>query len=243
MNRARVLVGLVASFGVAVAAACGGGSSSNGNGNGNGASSSSGGSSGVSSGASSGGTETGDDSGGNGCASGQLQCMALLGGTSCIEPGTMCVGTAVAANECSATSPCSGGQVCCSSFVGPDGGVIMYADASADAAAATGTGTAGGETVSVQCMTACPTNALSSQVCVLDADGGSPTACPEGTACQDYLPSFLASMTLPNTLCLPIYDGGGYVYPRPDGSTGTATADASSATGTDATPVTDATSQ
>jgi hypothetical protein len=242
MNRARILVGLAASLGVAVAAACGGGSS--GNGNGNGASSSSGGSSGVSSGASSGGTENPDGSGGTGCASGQLQCMALLGGTSCIDPGTTCAGTAVAANECSATNPCSGGQVCCSSLVGSDGGVITYPDASADAAATPATGTGvGGEIVSVQCMAACPTNALSSQVCVLDADGGSPTACPEGTACQDYLPSFLASMTLPNTLCLPVYDGGGYVYPKPDGSTGTATADASPTTGTDATPGTDATSE
>jgi hypothetical protein len=140
------------------------------------------------------------------------------------------------ANECSATSPCPGGQVCCSSYVGPDGGILLYPDASADAATAGGTA-ALTPSVAVQCMTQCPTDAVgSSQVCSLDAEGGSAgPACPQGTTCQ-ALPAFLTSQTLPSDLCLPMYDGGGYPgYPTPDGSTGGSGHDASSTT-----PVTEA---
>src|SRR5580658_8672981 len=218
MNKARILVGLAASIGFAIAAACGGGSSSNSNGSGNGNGGSSGGSSGANSGSSSSGGTTPASSGGTGCASGQALCVGLGGSDTCMDAGSTCFGTTVVANECSTTSACPSGQVCCSSLVGADGGIISYPSASTDAAAATGTGAGvAAEIVAVQCMAECPTNALSSQVCVLEAEGGSPTTCPQGTTCQDYLPSFLASATLPNTLCLTTSDAGYYQYPMPDG--------------------------
>jgi hypothetical protein len=218
MKRTRVILGLVASLGFGAAVACG--SSSSGN---NGAGSEDSGTNGSSSGASSGGSSgSGSSSGGSACPSGQSQCIGILG-TTCMDAGATCVGTTVAANECSATSACPSGQVCCSSYVSSDGGVVLYSDAGG----AGGGGLGAGLTVAVQCMSQCPSNAASSEVCVLDDDGGSPTACPSGTVCRDLLPSFLATPGIPNTLCLEpaaVYDGGypffdGSFY-RPDGGTG-----------------------
>jgi len=232
MNRSRILVGLAASFGFSVAAACGSSSSNNGGGNGSGADAASAGTSSGSSGSS--GASSGDDSGGTGCASGQALCLGIVGGSTCVADGGMCLGTMVLANECSATSACPDGQVCCSSYVGADGGVIVISDAGVAADAGTGTSpfnVGGLGSVAVQCMTQCPSNALSSQVCVLEDDGGSPTTCPEGTTCQDYLPPQLASTVIPNTLCLqtrPTYDAGGAA--ATDGGAGTGTSDAASVT-------------
>jgi hypothetical protein len=233
MNKARIGVGLTAFLGFGIAVACGSGS---GNNNGGGNSGNDSGPSGSSSGSSSsGGTPA--SSGGTGCGSGQSLCVAILGGSSCIDAGAMCLGTNVVAAECSATSPCPGSQVCCSSYVGVDGGILTYADAAApDAAAMTAGDNFGG--VAVQCLSSCPTNALSSEVCVLDADGGSPTACPEGTTCQDFGFTLLTSSMVPTTLCLPVYEAGAYGYYPPDASAGS---DAASTTPSDAgAPVTDA---
>lgn len=238
MNRSRILAGLAASVGFSVAVACGSSSSHNGAGNGSGNDA---GSTGTSSGSP--GPGSGDDAGGTGCASGQALCLGLT--NSCVTPGQMCFGTMVLANECSATSACPSGQVCCSSYVGADGGVILLSDAGAGDA---GTGASALDfaslgSVAVQCMTQCPSNALSSQVCALEDDGGSPTACPEGTTCRDYLPTPISSV-LPNTLCLaplPTYDGGTAAPPGTDGGAGTGASDgaasvADAASGTDAAP-------
>jgi hypothetical protein len=235
MNRSRILAGLAASVGFSVAVACGSSSSNNGGGADSanyqipsGTSSGSSGSSGAGS---------GDDLGDAGCASGQALCLGITG-NSCVTPGQMCLGTMVLANECSATSACPGGQVCCSSYVGADGGVILIADAGASGdAGASPFNFASLGSIAVQCMAQCPSNALSSQVCLLEDDGGSPTACPEGTTCRDYLPTAISSV-LPNTLCLavPTYDGGTGAHPATEGGAGTGASDGADAT----TSVTDA---
>jgi hypothetical protein len=111
--------------------------------------------------------------------------------------------------------------------------MILYSDAGGMTGAAVAA-----LSVAVECMAECPANSASSQVCVLDADGGSPTACPEGTSCRNYLPAFLASSAVPNTLCLPpapTYDGGyGYLYPGTGGGTETDGGNAASTTVADA---------
>jgi hypothetical protein len=220
MNRTRIVVGLAGSFGVSIVVACGS-SSKTGNGDESG-DSGSGGSSSSGGGASSGGASSG--TGLSGCNAGETLCLGVLG-NSCVDAGSACpiLTTTVLADECSATSPCSGGLVCCSAYVGPDGGAIGIPSADAgvaatDAAAAT-TGLAG-LAVAVQCLSACPPNTYSSQVCVLEADGGSPTTCPTGTTCQNY-PLALSSM-IPSTLCLApvVIPDGGYPYNAPDSGTG-----------------------
>jgi hypothetical protein len=155
-------------------------------------------------------------------------CIALLGGSSCLDAGDTCLGTNIFTNECSATCACSGGQVCCSSFVAADGGIIAYPEAGASGsdAAAAAAQTAAVAGVAVQCLSECPANSLSSQVCVLDADGASASSCPEGTTCQQYGLPALTSSLVPSTLCLPVYEGGAYPYPVPDGGSGTGSSDA-----------------
>jgi hypothetical protein len=211
MNKTSIILGAIATFSLVVAAACGSSSSgNNANGNDSGtASSSSGGTASSSSGSgggSSGGTPT--------CTGSQTLCIGVLG-QSCVDAGDMCLGTSVVSNACSATQGCSGGQVCCSSYVGSDGGVIVLDDAGQ------GGGMGLGIAVSVQCMAQCPGGgALSSQVCSNDEAGAGP-ACPTGTTCRDLLPALVAPQGIPNTLCLaPLPDAG--AFRRPDASAGEA---------------------
>jgi hypothetical protein len=196
MNRTTVYLGASALAGVLAAAlamaACGGDKSNE---------TTDGGGSGSSGGSSGSGSSGGSSSGGAGgaCNADQRLCVGALGRT-CLDAGAPCFGTTVTALQCSANEPCPGGQVCCSAFVGSDGGLLYASDA----------GGGGGTmqlNVAVQCMTECPANSSASQVCSLD--GGSASTCPDGTSCRNYLPSFLATPDLPNTLCLPPLPEGG----------------------------------
>jgi hypothetical protein len=207
MNKASIILGAIATFSLAVAAACGsssGGNNAGGSDSGTSSSSSGGSSSSSSSsgGSSSGGTPT--------CTGSQTLCVGLTGTNTCIDAGSQCLGTSVVANECSATEACSGGKVCCSSYVGADGGIVFLDDAG-------GGGMGFGFAVAVQCLAQCPAGALSSQVCS-DDDSGAAPACPQGTTCQDLLPAAFAPKGVPNSLCLaPLPDAG--AFRRPDAST------------------------
>jgi hypothetical protein len=205
MNKTSIILGAIGTFSLAVAAACGsssGGNNAGGSDSGT-SSSSSGGSSSSSS--SSGGSSSGTPT----CTGSQTLCVGLTGTNTCIDAGSQCLGTSLVANECSATQPCSGGNVCCSSYVGSDGGIVYLSDAG-------GGGAGFGFAVAVQCLAQCPTGALSSQVCSGD-DSGTGPACPEGTTCQDLLPPGFAPQGVPNSLCLaPLPDAG--AFRRPDAS-------------------------
>jgi hypothetical protein len=179
MNKMRVFLGSIASLGLGLAVAC---SSSSGSGAAAGN---------ADAGSSDAGSSDAGGPNGTGCTIAQRLCIGFLGNM-CLDAGAACLGTAVFANQCSTTQPCPSGQVCCSSLVNDNGGT--------DPTGATGIN------VSVQCMAQCPAGGTSSQVCDLDDEGGSTTACPSGTSCRDYLP--IATKGLPNTLCLPIPEAG-----------------------------------
>jgi hypothetical protein len=222
MNQMRVFLGSIASLGLGLAVACSSSSSSNSGGDG-------GGSSGGASSGSSSGASSGDGSTDVTCTGGQQLCIGITG-NSCVAPGAMCLGTTVFANQCASSSDCASGQVCCSSYADGDGGIVYYLDG--------GTATPAG--VTVQCLSQCPTNAASSEVCTLDADGASTTTCPDGTTCRDFTLALLAPKGIPNTLCLPpLPDGGGFFFPdggftRPQRDGGAGTGDDAGAPAADA---------
>jgi len=131
------------------------------------------------------------------CASAEVCCLGL--DVSCVAAGS-CQGIPLVKNDCSGPSTCQGAQVCCSTFLGPDGG--LAGPAALDGGF--GHGVAGPTTfgsVSIECVSACPTNGASFQAC--DAEN---PACPSGFTCQPFPRS-----TLQTPYCLPTttaVDGG-----------------------------------